>query len=164
MTFTRQIIHINEETYEAVRTEKGYVYFGKEAAHEEWVKFFPQAVLHEGNEINSKIELQLQRYFAGEAIAFDLPFDFVGTPFQQAVWQALTEIPYGQTISYSGLAQKIGRPEATRAVANAVGRNPLMILVPCHRVLGKNGRLTGYRGGLPTKQRLLTLEGIAYKM
>lgn len=164
MLVTQQKFRVNEESYEAFRTEQGYVYLGKTVAHDEWTKFFPQAQISETKAPDHRIEEQLQRYFAGEPIAFDLPFDFIGTPFQQTVWRVLVEIPYGQTISYSALAQKVGRPTAIRAVANAVGRNPLMILVPCHRVLGKNGRLTGYRGGLPTKQHLLDIEGIAYKL
>lgn len=163
MRVTRQQININKEIYEAMRTERGYVYLGKETAHQEFVKFFPQVTILTTSEIDEQIDQQLQQYFAGEPMTFDLPFDFIGTPFQQAIWQALTEIPYGQSISYSALAQKIGRPAATRAVANAVGKNPMMIIVPCHRVLGKNGQLTGYRGGLSEKQRLLALEGIDYR-
>ena len=102
---------------------------------------------------------QLQAYFAGQRQSFDLPLDLSrGTAFQQSVWRALLEIPCGVTISYSTLSQQIGRPSAVRAVAAAVGRNPLSIVVPCHRVLGSNGSLTGYAGGVDRKAALLNLE------
>lgn len=105
---------------------------------------------------------QLQAYFAGQRLAFDLPLaPEGGTPFQQAVWQALAAIPYGSTLSYRTLAERIGRPRAVRAVGGAVGRNPLGIVLPCHRVLGQNGQLTGYTGGLARKQALLHLEHAA---
>lgn len=101
---------------------------------------------------------QLGEYFAGLRTAFDLPVCPDGTGFQQAVWRALTSIPYGRTRSYSELASEIGRPEACRAVGAANGRNPLSIVVPCHRVIGKSGYLTGFAGGLATKAALLDLE------
>ena len=106
---------------------------------------------------------QLLAYFAGQRTAFDLPLDLsTGTPFQRAVWQALLAIEAGHTLSYGALAQRLNAPSAVRAVAAAVGRNPLSIVVPCHRVLGARGELTGYAGGLPRKQALLQLEaGIA---
>lgn len=102
---------------------------------------------------------QLSAYFAGECETFDLPLDPQGTPFQRDVWQALASIPYGSTVSYAGLAAHVGRPAASRAVGAANGRNPLPIVLPCHRVIGANGALTGFGGGLPTKQFLLKLEG-----
>jgi len=102
---------------------------------------------------------QLERYFASECRGFDLPLAPRGTPFQRAVWTALRAIPYGQTISYRELAQRIGMPAAMRAVGAANGRNPLPIVVPCHRVIGADGSLTGFGGGLPTKRFLLQLEG-----
>ncbi|GGI04161.1 methylated-DNA--[protein]-cysteine S-methyltransferase [Egicoccus halophilus] len=102
---------------------------------------------------------QLTEYFAGERRTFDLPLALAtGTPFQQRVWQALGEIPYGETISYGELAARIGQPTASRAVGLANGRNPISIVVPCHRVVGANGTLTGYGGGLTRKQALLDLE------
>lgn len=103
---------------------------------------------------------QLSEYFAGERREFDLPLLLAGTDFQKSVWQALQTIPYGTTLSYGGLAQLIGAPRAVRAVANAVGSNPISIIVPCHRVVGSDGSLTGYAGGLQTKQSLLATEGI----
>lgn len=101
---------------------------------------------------------QLRAYFAGERTEFDLPLRLEGTPFQQTVWAALREIPYGETWSYGRLADHIGRPGAARAVGLANGRNPIGIIVPCHRVIGADGSLTGYGGGLPRKQALLQLE------
>jgi methylated-DNA-[protein]-cysteine S-methyltransferase len=104
------------------------------------------------------VAAQLSEYFAGERRAFDLPLAPEGTPFQQRVWTALLDIPYGETISYGELASRIGRRSASRAVGLANGSNPLPIVIPCHRVIGSNGKLTGYGGGLPLKERLLALE------
>lgn len=101
---------------------------------------------------------QLEAYFAGELLTFDIPVTSKGTAFQQRVWSALREIPYGQTRSYRDIAEHIGAPKAVRAVGLANGRNPVSIVVPCHRVVGANGSLTGYGGGLHNKQLLLDLE------
>jgi methylated-DNA-[protein]-cysteine S-methyltransferase len=101
---------------------------------------------------------QLTEYFAGERQRFELPLAPEGTPFQQRVWRELQDIPYGVTISYGQLAARIGQPTASRAVGLANGSNPLAIVIPCHRVIGANGTLTGYGGGLPIKGRLLALE------
>ena len=106
---------------------------------------------------------ELQRYFVGEKESFSCPLDLQGTSFQVSVWQALRDIPYGETRSYAEIAQVIGRPTAVRAVGAANGANPVAIIVPCHRVIGSNGALTGYGGGLPTKSWLLSLEGIGHK-
>jgi methylated-DNA-[protein]-cysteine S-methyltransferase len=104
---------------------------------------------------------QLAGWFAGERTRFELPLDLqAGTPFQQDVWSALLAIPRGGTTSYAELARRVGRPGAARAVGAAVGRNPISIVVPCHRVLGSGGSLTGYAGGLERKAALLQLEGI----
>lgn len=104
--------------------------------------------------------MQLTQYFAGQRRQFDLPLDLsTGTPFQQAVWQALQSLDFGQTCSYGTLSAHIGRPTAVRAVSSAVARNPVSIIVPCHRVLGARGDLTGYAGGLDRKAALLKLEG-----
>ena len=102
---------------------------------------------------------QLRRYFEGERTGFDQPFDLPGTDFQRRVWRELLEIPYGQVISYSDLADRIGHPRAARAVGNAVGANPIPIIIPCHRVIAKHGRLGGYGGGLERKRALLAIEG-----
>lgn len=101
---------------------------------------------------------QLQDYFAGTLTEFDLPLAAQGTVFQQRVWKALREIPYGATISYGELARRIGQPTASRAVGLANGQNPISIIVPCHRVIGSNGSLTGYGGGIERKQWLLAHE------
>ena len=101
---------------------------------------------------------QLAAYFAGERLEFDLPLDACGTPFQRRVWQALTEIPYGGTSTYGEIARRLGRPRAARAVGGANHRNPLPVVVPCHRVIGAGGSLTGYAGGLRIKRFLLELE------
>lgn len=101
---------------------------------------------------------QLTEYFEGTRTEFELVFKFDGTEFQQEVWNQLSKIPYGETISYQELADRIGRPKAVRAVGQANGRNPICIMVPCHRVVGMNGTLTGYGGGLPRKEYLLKHE------
>jgi len=101
---------------------------------------------------------QLRAYFAGELREFDLPLAPQGTPFQLRVWRELRNIPYGQTISYGELARRVGSPKGSRAVGLANGANPISIVVPCHRVIGNNGKLTGYGGGLENKARLLALE------
>lgn len=101
---------------------------------------------------------QIEAYFRGELKDFDLPLSPAGTPFQRDVWNALCAIPYGKTISYGELARRLGKPSASRAVGAANGRNPLPIVVPCHRVVGSDGRLTGYYGGTHLKEYLLRLE------
>ncbi|AUI66041.1 MULTISPECIES: methylated-DNA--[protein]-cysteine S-methyltransferase [Glaesserella] len=116
-------------------------------------------------EIFCKTKAYLARYFAGETLDFN-QLDFLapqGTAFQQAVWQKLLEIPYGKTTSYGEIAAQLNNPKSVRAVGGAVGRNPISILIPCHRVLGKNQSLTGFGGGLPAKRYLLQLEKISYK-
>lgn len=109
-------------------------------------------------------EIQLDEYFAGERREFDVPLMFAGTEFQKAVWNELMLIPPGRTTTYGELARRIGRPAAVRAIANAVGSNALSVLVPCHRVLGADGTLTGYAGGLPAKRHLLNLENALSQM
>ncbi len=104
---------------------------------------------------------QLEEYFAGKRTEFTVPLRPEGTEFQQQVWAALQEIPYGQTRSYRQIAERIGRPKACRAVGLANSKNPIWIMIPCHRVVGADGSLTGYAGGLPLKQRLLDIEKIA---
>lgn len=102
---------------------------------------------------------QLEGYFGGQQKSFDLPLRFYeGTPFQQSVWRALQAIPYGHTTSYAAMARSVGKPAAVRATGGAIGRNPLGIVIPCHRVVGSRGELTGYTGGLDRKQALLALE------
>jgi methylated-DNA-[protein]-cysteine S-methyltransferase len=108
-----------------------------------------------------KVIAQLTEYFSGQRSRFDVPLDLAyGTAFQQSVWQALLTIPPGGTTSYSELSARIGKPAAVRAVGAAIGRNPVSIIVPCHRVMGAGGALTGYAGGLERKSALLRLEGV----
>ncbi len=104
------------------------------------------------------LRAQLERYFAGEPVEFDVPLRAAGTPFQERVWAALREIPYGETVSYGELARRIGAPGASRAVGLANGRNPVAIVIPCHRVIGADGSLTGYGGGVGRKSWLLRHE------
>ncbi len=111
--------------------------------------------------LHGEVERQLGDYFAGRRRSFDLPLELPGTPFQKAVWEGLRAIPYGETRSYAAQARSLGRPEAVRAVARANGQNRVAIVVPCHRVLGSDGTLVGYAGGLPRKEALLDLEARA---
>jgi methylated-DNA-[protein]-cysteine S-methyltransferase len=116
--------------------------------------------LNEGeNDVMRETRSQLDEYFKGARNTFDLPLQPVGTAFQCEVWTMLEQIPYGETWSYGDVARRIGKPAAVRAVGAANGRNPIPIVVPCHRVIGADGSLTGFGGGLPTKQFLLELEG-----
>ena len=108
--------------------------------------------------IHSELELQIKEYIKGERNTFTLPIGFVGSPFQVSVWKALLNIPYGITKSYLDLSKELGNPKAIRAVASANGANAISIIVPCHRIIGSNGELTGYAGGLKAKQRLLEIE------
>lgn len=112
------------------------------------------------NRILLEAEHQLNEYFSGARTEFSLPLDMHGTEFQIKVWKSLLAIPFGETRSYSELARRIGKPNAVRAVGAAIGRNPLSIVVPCHRVIGSSGQLTGFAGGLKTKAELLRLEGV----
>ena len=116
------------------------------------------------DDVFEDVVAQLNEYFAGTRRQFDLPLAPAGTPFQQRVWAALLDIPYGHTISYGELASRIGQKSASRAVGLANGSNPLPIVIPCHRVIGANGKLTGYGGGLPIKERLLALERGAQRL
>ncbi len=114
--------------------------------------------IEQDDEILKKTALQLDEYFASKRDFFDIPLLLVGTPFQKQIWNALLEIPYGATSTYLKLAKKIGNEKAVRAVANANGANAIGIIIPCHRIIGTNGTLTGYAGGLDLKKQLLDLE------
>jgi methylated-DNA-[protein]-cysteine S-methyltransferase len=116
------------------------------------------AAEHAGLPILRETARQLAEYFAGRRQVFELELDFAGTEFQEKVWRALLTIPFGETRTYAQVARQIGRPKAVRAVGAANGRNPISIVTPCHRVIGSNGALTGFAGGLDVKQRLLHLE------
>ncbi|KAF1303427.1 MULTISPECIES: methylated-DNA--[protein]-cysteine S-methyltransferase [Enterococcus] len=155
-----EIFPIEETNYLVASTEKGVAYLGLEEDIAELAQFFKgyQAIPEAGHS-QAAIQ-QLTEYFAGERQNFDLIYDFVGTSFQQKVWRELVQVPFGKVETYSELAKKVGNEKGVRAVANAVGRNPLMVVVPCHRIVGKNGTFTGYRGGIPLKKRLLAHEGV----
>jgi methylated-DNA-[protein]-cysteine S-methyltransferase len=127
------------------------------------VEFLPrppaEGSRNDAHEILEEAASELRAYFAGRLRVFHMPLDMQGTDFQMDVWRQLRNIPYGETRSYAQIAEAIGRPKAIRAVGAANGSNPVAIVVPCHRVVGANGKLTGYGGGLPLKKRLLELEG-----
>jgi methylated-DNA-[protein]-cysteine S-methyltransferase len=115
----------------------------------------------EGNsDVIDKTRQQLSQYFNQERSEFDIPLHFVGSDFQKQVWKTLMEIPYGQTDTYLGLSKKLGNDKAIRAVSSANGANAISIIVPCHRIIGSDGKLVGYAGGLDVKRRLLKLEGV----
>ncbi|ARD47842.1 MULTISPECIES: methylated-DNA--[protein]-cysteine S-methyltransferase [unclassified Sporosarcina] len=144
-------------------TEKGVCYIGLGEGSEERMKnwlsrqFGEAAVMQDADRL-SDAAAEISKYLSGEIRQFVSPFDSIGTSFQLAVWEVLRDIPYGETAAYSDIAESIGRPAAVRAVASAIGKNPLLLIVPCHRVIGKNGSLSGYRDGLQWKERLLCLE------
>lgn len=118
-----------------------------------------QSDFHQGDtEVLNQAKQQLKEYFAHQRQTFDLPIEFIGSPFQKRVWKHLLDIPYGSTTSYLELSRSIGDEKAIRAVASANGANAISIIVPCHRVIGKNGKLVGYAGGLTAKKKLLHLE------
>ena len=144
-------------------TTVGICYIGSQGAEfselEEWTKNrLPNYILKEGAEVLQPYVTELVDYLEGHRKEFTLPVDLHGTPFQQTVWKALQEIEYGQTVSYTDIAEKIQRPSSVRAVGTAIGANPVLVTVPCHRVIAKSGKLTGYRGGLDMKEQLLELE------
>jgi methylated-DNA-[protein]-cysteine S-methyltransferase len=125
----------------------------------EWAKKrLPAYSLLEDRSVMEPYAEELIGYMEGKRKKFTMPLDLHGTPFQQSVWMALQEIPYGQTVTYSDIAERIQNPKSVRAVGTAIGANPLLITIPCHRVIGKNGNLTGFRGGLDMKKQLLALE------
>ncbi len=148
-----------------IATERGVCWMGTPGTGREhgmgWLeRRLPVARVVEGEEVEPLRQAmhQLRRYFAGERVQFSCPLDLRGTPFQVDVWEELYRIPYGSTRSYAQIAQAIGRPKAVRAVGAANGANPVAVIVPCHRVIGSNGTLTGYGGGLSMKAWLLALE------
>ena len=118
----------------------------------------PELTRDDDHPVLRKAEKELAEYFAGKRKRFTVKLDFAGTDFQKKVWQALLEIPFGETRSYGQIARKLGKPNAMRAVGAANGRNPISIIAPCHRVIGANGALTGFAGGLKAKETLLALE------
>ncbi len=121
-------------------------------------KYFNSEIAEGEHFFITKVQNQMNEYFSGKLKVFKIPLIFSGTDFQKKVWNALSEIPYGKTVSYSDIAKRIKNPKAVRAVANAVAANKIAIIIPCHRVTGKNGTLTGYASGLDKKKFLLDIE------
>ncbi|MFS7389364.1 methylated-DNA--[protein]-cysteine S-methyltransferase [Carnobacterium maltaromaticum] len=145
------------------KTEKGLCFIGSNQGTakelEKWMRkrYFDFKLIQDDDKLAASIEA-LINYLKGKQRDFKIELDIIGTDFQKDVWESLKAIPYGETRNYSMIADSIKRPKAVRAVGTAIGANPLLIVVPCHRVLGKNKRLTGYRGGLAMKERLIALE------
>ncbi|WP_442603164.1 methylated-DNA--[protein]-cysteine S-methyltransferase [Paenibacillus sp. KN14-4R] len=161
------LINENGWNFMIAATPKGLCYVGSQHAPyeqlEEWVKrYFPNRTLIQDEVGMQPYKAEISEYLQGKRQVFTLPYDYHGTSFQLAVWETLCNIPYGQTVSYSDIAHQIQKPAAVRAVGTAIGANPLLVTIPCHRVMGKNGALTGYRGGLEMKRQLLALEGLLH--
>lgn len=152
-------------TYTLVSSHQGVIRVGPgERAERHIARWKRKGLrLEKGDEHNAALARELDAYFAGTLRQFTVPLDLRGTAFQLRVWELLCEIPYGETRSYGEIAQVLGNPKATRAVGQANGRNPVSIIVPCHRVIGSDGRLTGYGGGLHRKRALLDLESGALR-
>lgn len=142
-----------------VRDKIGFTYIGSPSEEEANVKtLFKDAKFQEEDRWFTTLEKEFSAYFQGEKQTLDVPIHLSGTPFQVKVWQTLTEIPYGQTWSYLEVAKAIGAPQKVRAVANAIGQNKLFVRIPCHRVIGSDGKMHGYGGGIDLKIYLLKLE------
>ncbi|MFC9541970.1 methylated-DNA--[protein]-cysteine S-methyltransferase [Lysinibacillus sp. NPDC056959] len=162
------ILYVDTLTYAQgtmyiIASDDGLVYIGTPNAPfeevEVWAKKpFKGYRFEENKEKVQQYVKQLSAYFNKELTEFDLPIHVKGTPFQLAVWDALKELPYGTTTTYSHIAHRIGNPKAVRAVGSAIGANPILAIIPCHRVIGKDGKLTGFRSGLAMKEFLLELE------
>ena len=148
--------------YGSVDTPIGAVEIGVQAAHVVSLFFVecPRNTTPPKSRVLQLATDQVEAYFQGRLQAFDIPLDMAGTPFQQSVWQALLAIPFGRTASYQQIADAVGNPKAVRAVGAANGQNPVSLIVPCHRIIGKNGSLAGYGGGIWRKEWLLRHEGV----
>lgn len=151
---------------EILTSSEGLVSVGFEtnwSKRRRWLeRHFPQVEHRPAESRNEPFHRQLREYLAGRRRVFDLPLDLRGSPFQLSVWEQVAAIPYGCTASYGDIAHLLGNPGASRAVGAANGANPVPLIVPCHRVVGSDGSLTGFGGGLPIKQRLLALEGLVF--
>ena len=146
-------------TYILISSQKGVCYLTPEDEEDYFARWQRSgARFQESEEYSRLVIAELDAYFAGQLRRFTVPIDLRGTDFQRSVWEILCGIPYGETRSYSQVAYAVDRPNGPRAVGQAIGRNPISIIIPCHRVIGSNGGLTGYGGGLPRKRALLELE------
>lgn len=157
--------HLEHEHWDVfiAATKVGVSFVGSQKAGfeelEKWAtKRLPNYRLEEDKDMLKPYLTQLVNYFRAQNKEFSIELELHGTPFQQTVWKELQKIKYGQTVSYSDIAERIKRPSSVRAIASAIGANPILIIIPCHRVIGKNGKLSGYRGGLEMKKELLELE------
>lgn len=164
--YTSKLIH-KEWKVNIAATDKGLCYISAQNEPfdelKKWInKRFPSNQIVENDDMLIPFSQQLKEYFDGERQDFTILLDLHGTEFQKNVWKTLCTIPYGETTYYSDIAAKIENPKAVRAVGTAIGANPLPIVIPCHRVIGKDGSLTGYSGGLDMKKQLLDIEGIHY--
>lgn len=153
----------NDKEHLIAATEKGLAFVGSpNTGLVELVVWIEKnregTLLEENNEFMESYRIALEEYFIGERHEFDVPLDVSGTNFQESVWRELVNILYGEIKTYAEIAEAIGNPKAVRAVASAIGQNPVMIVVPCHRVIRKNGMISGYRGGVEMKKDLLELE------
>lgn len=165
MTETIRWAYIEQSDFRLhlARTDRGLCYVGSPGEGIEelerycWKRFPNAQFIYEPQALKGYQD-SLKAWFTGSSEPSTLPLDTEGTAFQQAIWQALQKIPHGQTVSYSELAERVGKPQAVRAVGSAVGANPLMIFIPCHRVIRKNGDVTGFRGGMALKHHLLEME------
>jgi methylated-DNA-[protein]-cysteine S-methyltransferase len=169
ITLYHHTLHLGNRDWTLWATDKGLIRlsFGREQALAAgWLKTYaPVYRYEEAPEVFDRLGItrEMENYFAGVPVSFSgIDLDLWGTPFQREVWTGLATIPHGEVITYRELAGRIGRPQAMRAVGTANGQNPLPLILPCHRVIGTNGTLTGYRGGLKLKQELLALEGITH--
>lgn len=147
--------------YIVIEGERGKVYLGEENEKIALLSFDKEEIKglkRERTPLLERGEKELLEYFRGERTRFDLPLEYQGTDFQVKVWKALEKIPYGETRTYQDIAEAVGSPKAFRAVGNANNKNPISILIPCHRVIGKSGKLVGYGGGLDWKEYLLGIE------
>lgn len=162
MQLTLTELTVNEQHFWLGSTSRGLAFVGSaNGPDDEWQQFYPTATTHVDPTANQAASRELTAYLIGQKTEFSLPLDLShGTAFQQQVWQTLQTVPYGVTLTYSDLAAKLQRPAAVRAIASAVGRNPLLMIIPCHRIVRKDGQLGGYRGGLPMKRQLLRLERV----
>ncbi|CQR47914.1 Methylated-DNA--protein-cysteine methyltransferase, inducible [Paraliobacillus sp. PM-2] len=157
----------NDYTFLLVSSDKGLCYIGlfntDKIFWNKWKnRYYPTYILKHDLTRVAAYKHELNAYLNGETTSLAIPLDLLGTNFQREVWHALQSIPYGETTSYSAVAEQINRPKAVRAVANAIAKNPLLIVVPCHRIISKTGNLTGFRSGLALKKWLLELESKKY--
>lgn len=159
------VLHWDKYEIYVAATEVGVCFIctgteGKENLEQWQVKNFPDRKLIEDPTMMEKYTVEINEYLRGNMTKFTCPVQLYGTPFQQEVWNELRKIPYGEVRTYTDIAEKLSRPKATRAVANAIGKNPLLFIIPCHRVIRKDGNLSGFRAGVDVKRKLLQLEKV----